>query len=73
MCKYVPKSVAASYGSEITILWNNKVNSDKTIPNNKPDITIRDNKEGTYLSIDATDSRSIIMIHKGAEKFLKYE
>jgi hypothetical protein len=49
------------------------VNSDKTIPNNKPDITIRDNEEGTYLSIDATDSRSIIMIQKGAEKILKYE
>jgi hypothetical protein len=49
------------------------VNSDKTIPNNKPDIIIRDNEEGTYLSIDAADSGRIIMIKKGAEKILKYE
>jgi hypothetical protein len=34
-CKNVPKSVAPSYGIEVTILRNNKVNSDKTIPNKK--------------------------------------
>jgi len=48
------------------------VNSDKTIPNNKTDITIRDNEEVTYLSIDAADSGNI-MIKKGAKKILKYE
>jgi hypothetical protein len=44
------------------------MNSDKTIPNNKPNIIILDNEEGKYLSIDAADSGNIIMIKKGAEK-----
>ena len=26
--------------------------NDRTIPNNKPDIIIRDNKEGTWMLID---------------------
>ena len=73
-CKHVPKSVAASYGSEVTILWNIKVNPDRNIPNIKPEIIIRDNEEETDLSTDAAaDTGNIIMIKKGAEKILKYE
>jgi len=49
------------------------VNSDTSIPNNKPGIIIRDNEEGTYLSIDAADSGSIIMVKKRAENILKYK
>jgi len=49
------------------------VNSDTTTPNNKPDIIIRDNEERTYLSIDAADSGSIIMIKNRTEKILKYK
>ena len=28
-------------------LWNQQVQTDRTIPNNKPDIIIRDNEKGT--------------------------
>ena len=28
----------------ITILWNQQIQTDRTIPNNKPDIIIRDNE-----------------------------
>jgi hypothetical protein len=68
MYKHEPKSVAANYGSEVTILWNKKINSDTTIPNNKPDI-IRDDEKGTYLTIDAAESGNIIMIKKEPNGF----
>ena len=34
------------------ILWNQQVQTDRTIPNNKPDIIIRDNEKGTCMLID---------------------
>jgi hypothetical protein len=33
------------------MLWNQQTRTDRTIPNNKPDITIRDNK-GTCMLTD---------------------
>jgi hypothetical protein len=30
-------------GGNVTILWNQQVQTDRTIPNNKPGIIIRDN------------------------------
>jgi hypothetical protein len=36
----LPKSVATSHEGKVTILWNQKVRTDRTIPNNKPDIII---------------------------------
>ena len=30
--------------SKVTILWNQQVQTDRTIPNNKPDIISRDNE-----------------------------
>jgi hypothetical protein len=34
----VPKSVETSHEVKVTILWNQQVQSDTTIPSNKPDI-----------------------------------
>jgi len=39
----------------ITII-NQQVQTDRTIPNNKPDITIRDNEKGTCMLIDVAIS-----------------
>ena len=50
--KHVPKSVETSQGGKVTILWNQQVQTDITIPNNKPDIIIRDNEKGTCMLID---------------------
>jgi hypothetical protein len=36
--EHVPKSVATTQGGKVTILWNQQVETDRTIPNNKPDI-----------------------------------
>ena len=42
--EHVPKSVETSQGSNLAILWNQQIQTDRTIPNNKPDIIIRDNE-----------------------------
>jgi len=42
--EHVPKSVETSKGGNVTILWNQQVHTDRTIPNNKPDIIIPDNE-----------------------------
>jgi len=44
---HVTKLVETSKGVKVTILWNQQVHTDRTIPNNKPDIIIRDNEGGT--------------------------
>jgi len=43
-----------------------KVQTDKTIPNNKPDIIIRDNGKGTYMLIDVAISGDRNVIKKEA-------
>ena len=36
--EHVPKSVETSQGGKVTILWNQQVQTDRTILNNKPHI-----------------------------------
>ena len=50
--EHVPKSVETNKGGKVTILWNQQVQTDRTITNNKPDIIIRDNEAETYMLID---------------------
>ena len=52
----MPKSVETSQEGKVTILWNQQVQTDRTIPNNKPDIIIRDNEKGTCMLIDVAIS-----------------
>jgi hypothetical protein len=49
------------------------VRTDRTIPNNKPDFVILDNKQGTCMSIYVAipDDRNVIK--KEAENILKYK
>ena len=54
--KHVPKSVETSKGGKVTILWNQQVQTDRTIPNNKPDVIILDNEAGTCMLIDVAIS-----------------
>jgi hypothetical protein len=69
----VPKSVETSQGGKVTILWNQQVQTDRTIPNSKPDIIIRDNEKGTCILIDVAISGDRNVIKKEAEKILKYK
>jgi len=69
----VPKSVETSQGGKVTILWNQQIQTDRIIPNNKPDIIIRDNEKGTCMLIDVVISGDRNVIKKEAEKILKYK
>ena len=71
--EHVPKSVETSQRCKVTILWNQQVQTDRTIPNNKPDIIIRDNEKGTCMLIDVAISGDRNVIKKAAEKILKYK
>ena len=71
--EYVPKSVETNQGGKVTILWNQQVQTDRTIPNNKPDVIIRGNKKGTCMLIDVAISGDGNVIKTEAEKILKYK
>jgi hypothetical protein len=42
---HTPKSVKTSHESKKTMLYNQQVQTDTTIPNNEPNIMIRDNEK----------------------------
>ena len=71
--EHVPKSVERGQGGKVTILWNQQVQTDRTIPKNKPDVIIRDNEKKTCMLIDYEISGDINVIKKEAEKILKYK
>ena len=71
--EHVPKSGKTSQEGKVTILWNQQVQTDRTIPNNKPDIIIRDNGKGTFMLIDVAISGDRNVFKKEAEKILKYK
>jgi hypothetical protein len=64
-----PKSVETGQGGNVTILWNQQVQTDRTIRNNKPDIIIRDNEKRTRMLIDVAISGDRNVIRKEAKKF----
>ena len=47
--------------------------TDRTIPNNKRDVIIRDNEKGTCRLIDVAISGDRNVVKKEAEKILKYK
>ena len=71
--EHVPKSVETSQGGKVNILWNQQIQTDRTIPNNKPDIIFRDNEKGTCMLIDVAISGDRNVIKKEAEKILNYK
>ena len=71
--EHVPKSVETNQVGKVTILWNQQVLTDRTIPNNKPDIIIPDNEKGTCMLIDVAISGDRNVIKKEAPKILKYK
>ena len=60
-------------GGKVTILWNRQVQTDRTIPNNKPDIIIRDNEKRTCTLIDVAIPGDRNVIKKEAENILKHK
>ena len=70
---HVPKSVETSQGGKVTILWNQQVQTDRNIPDNKPDVIIHDNENGTYMLVCVSISGDRNVIKKEAENILKYK
>jgi hypothetical protein len=50
----VPKLVERSHDGKVIMLWNVQVQTDRNIPNNKPDSIIRGNEKGTCVLTDGT-------------------
>jgi len=69
----LPKLVETSQGGKVTLLWNQQIQTDRTIPNNKPDIIIHDNEKGTCVLIEVAISGDRNVIKKETEKILKYK
>jgi len=71
--EHVSKSVETSHGGKVIILWNQQVQTDRTIPSNKPDIIISGNEKGTCMLIDVAISGDRNVIKKEAVKIPKYK
>jgi len=65
--------VETAQGRKLTLLWNQQMQTDRTIPNSKTDIEICDNEKRTCMLIDLAISGDRNMIKKEAEKILKYK
>jgi len=67
--EHIPKSVQTGQGGKVTVLWNQQVQSDRTIPNNKPDIIIRDDEKRTCMFMDIAILGNRNVIKKKPRKF----
>ena len=67
--EHVPESVETSQRGKVTIFWNQQIQTDRTIPNNKPDIIIRDNEKGTCMLIDVTITETEMRLKKKPRRF----
>jgi hypothetical protein len=63
----VSKSFAGSYEG------NKQVRTNRTIPNNKLDFIIHNNKRGKWMLIDVANRGDRNVINKEAKKILKYK
>ena len=68
---HVPKPVYEE--GDVTVLWNQAVNTDREVTANKPDIIIKNKKEKicTLIEVAITADRNVV--RKEAEKKLKYK
>ena len=71
--EHVPNSVVTNQGDKVTVLWNQQVQTDRNIPNNKPDFIIRDIEKRTCILIHVAIPGDRHVIKKEAEKILKYK
>jgi hypothetical protein len=67
------KSVETGKVGKVTILWIQQIQTDTTIPNNKPDTIIRVNESRTCMLIDVAIPGDRNVMKMEAEKILKYK
>jgi hypothetical protein len=68
-----PKRVETSHEGKVNILLNQQLKTDRNMPNNRPDIKIRDNEKGTCMLMDVAISGDRNVIKKETGKILKYD
>ena len=73
MYEHVPKLVEAINGGKVTKVWNQQVLMERTAPNNKQDVVIRDNEKLTFKSTVGAISGDRNVTKKETEKILKYK
>jgi len=69
----VPKLVEIGHVYEVTKLWYQQLEADRTIPHNKQEIIIRVYEEGTCLLTGTAISGVINVIKKDAKMISKYK
>jgi hypothetical protein len=68
---HIPKPV--SQHEDITVLWNQGIQTDREVLVNRPDIIIKNKKDKVCLLIDVAISSDRNVIQKESEKKLKYK
>jgi hypothetical protein len=68
---YIPKPVTEH--EDVTVLWNQGIQTDREVLANRPDIIIKNKKHKTCLLIDVAIPSDKNVIQKEAEKKLKYK
>lgn len=68
---HVPKSVCEH--EDITVLWNQGVQTDREVLANRPDIIIKNKQKKTCILIDVSVPSDRNVVQKEAEKKLKYK
>jgi hypothetical protein len=68
----VLKPVETSHEDKFAKSWNPEVQTDRTIPNNKPDNVIRDNKKETCKLMVVAIPGDRNVIKREADKILKH-
>jgi hypothetical protein len=67
----MPKPVTEN--EDVTVLWNQGIQTDRDVLANRPDIIIKNKKDKTCLFIDVAIPSDKDVIQKEAEKKLKYK
>ena len=68
-CTHMPKPVCEE---DVTVLWNQVVNTDREVTANRPDVIIRNKKEKACTLIYVAIPADRNVVQKEAEKKLKY-
>jgi len=71
-CDHVPKSVDTSHEGRVTI-WNQQVQTDRTIRNTQRDVIIHDNKKEMRMLIDVAFPGDRNVIKKETGKISQYK
>ena len=68
-CEHLSSSAATRHENKVNIVWNNQVNTVRTIRNHKPDIIIRNKGKMTCLKTHIVISGERIFLRREVKNF----